>query len=580
MHARSTLRIVATYALISTAWIVGSGMLLDALALGQPTTRLAETLKGIGFVLVTSAALYVLIHRYGRRLAQSEAEYRTLFVSNPNPMWVYDLETLAFLAVNDVAVSKYGYSRHEFLSMTIADIRPPEDLDRLRENVAAVTDGIDEAGIWRHLTKDGTLLWVTITSHVIEFEGRRAELVLAEDVTASIEARRELELVSRRLETVIDAAPVAIVALDVEGRVTLWNPAAERMFGWTEAEVLGTPHPIVPPEAVTEYQEKIGEVFSGGQHIGLELKRMRKDGSSITVRLNSAPLTGENGALLGVLGLLEDVSEAAEVRAELERYREGLEDLVRARTAELEETNEQLAAATAAKSAFLASMSHELRTPLNSIIGFTSLLLQGMVGPLNEEQTRQLDMVSASGQQLLALIDDILDLSRIEVGKVDVAAQRVALADLIEAVERVFRPLTEQSGLVWRCEYDEAVTLLTDPRLAEQVLANLLSNAIKYTVAGSVSLDVRVLADEVRFAVADTGPGIPPDVQTIIFEEFERGPETRRAAIQGTGLGLAISSRIAALLGGRIELSSIQGEGSIFTFVLPASPTSTGPERV
>lgn len=189
-------RLALTYAVIAIGWIGFSDTLLLQLGLDPETLVRYSFMKGLGFVLVTSASLFLLVDRFARASERREREYRELFDLNPNPMWFYDLDTLAFLHVNDAAVSKYGYTREEFAAMTIADIRPREDVERLKFNVESVRSGagepVNESGAWRHITKDGRTLWVDIASHVTEFEGRPAEAVLVRDLTEAHAARQEL----------------------------------------------------------------------------------------------------------------------------------------------------------------------------------------------------------------------------------------------------------------------------------------------------------------------------------------------------------------------------------------------------
>jgi PAS domain S-box-containing protein len=189
-------RLALWYAAIATTWIAFSDGALLWLGLPEEALVTYSFVKGLGFVLVTSVSLYLLGDHVDRMSSRREREYRELFELNPNPMWFYDLKTLAFLKVNDAAVEKYGYSPEEFAEMTIADIRPPEDIDRLHANVAAVLAGsahdASESGAWRHVTKDGRLLWVDITSHRADFDGRAAEVVLVRDLTEAQSARREV----------------------------------------------------------------------------------------------------------------------------------------------------------------------------------------------------------------------------------------------------------------------------------------------------------------------------------------------------------------------------------------------------
>lgn len=447
MRRMHTARIVAMYATIAVVWILFSDGVLFWLGVRSDLVPSYSLLKGLGFVAVTSVALYIVVRRFAAEGAQRERMYRELFDQNPNPMWFYDLETLAFLRVNDAAVRKYGYSRDEFLRMTIADIRPSEDVGRLMENVeatrAAAPGAVDQAGVWRHHTNDGELLWVDITSHVTVYDGRPAEVVLVRDVT-----------------------------------------------------------------------------------------------------------------------------EAHEARLALLSYQQDLERLVSERTAQLERANEELRAATEAKSAFLATMSHELRTPLNSILGFSAILRDGMAGPLTEEQERQVGFLRSSAEHLHALIDDVLDLSRIESGRETVHFAEVALADVVALVDAGIGALASAKGLAWQTAPVPECSVTTDARKLAQILLNVAGNAVKYTTSGGIRLDVALRGDNVRFDVRDTGPGIPIAERHRIFEEFVR-LEPEPAAAEGSGLGLAIAARYARLLGGTLELTESSSHGSTFTLTVP-----------
>ncbi|HEU0265346.1 MAG TPA: PAS domain S-box protein, partial [Geobacterales bacterium] len=198
-ESRAALRIVVIYAVFGLLWIFISDHLAGRMAPDLQTLVGYSSIKGALFILFTALLLYLLLKRSLSFAHASEERYRNLFEINPHPMWVYDLETLSFLAVNDAAITHYGYSRDEFLAMTIKDIRPPEDIPALLENISQVNDGVDEAGVWQHLKKDGSVIAVEITSHVTTFNGRRSEMVLAHDVTAQLRATQELKEAHREL---------------------------------------------------------------------------------------------------------------------------------------------------------------------------------------------------------------------------------------------------------------------------------------------------------------------------------------------------------------------------------------------
>lgn len=243
---------------------------------------------------------------------------------------------------------------------------------------------------------------------------------------------------------------------------------------------------------------------------------------------------------------------------------------------QLAEAKERAEAADRIKSAFLATMSHELRTPLNSIIGFTGILLQGLAGPLNPEQTKQLDMVRSSARHLLALINDVLDISKIEAGQLKVAWAPFDLAASIAKIIGVVTPLAERRNLALRMQLPPGLgQIVSDSRRVEQILLNLLNNAIKFTEQGEVRLEAVATDHAVRIAITDTGMGIkPPDLATL-FQPFRQIDTGLSRSHEGTGLGLAICRRLADLLGGGIGVQSEWGKGSVFTLTLPRKPNAT-----
>lgn len=250
--------------------------------------------------------------------------------------------------------------------------------------------------------------------------------------------------------------------------------------------------------------------------------------------------------------------------------RSRLEELVRDRTAELEVAKEKAQSADRLKSAFLATMSHELRTPLNSIIGFTGILLQRLGGPLNEEQDKQLSMVYNSAKHLLELINDVLDLSKIEAEQLNVAHESFNLRDSLEKVLKTSQPLADSKGISLSADIAPNIgTIISDRRRVEQILLNLLSNAVKFTEQGGVRLRGFVKDRKIVLVVSDSGIGIKPEDMGKLFNAFRQIESGLTRKYDGTGLGLSICKKLAHLLGGEIEAESVWGHGSTFTFSLP-----------
>jgi signal transduction histidine kinase len=262
--------------------------------------------------------------------------------------------------------------------------------------------------------------------------------------------------------------------------------------------------------------------------------------------------------------------ERAEALAAVERARLELEDRVRLRTAELVEAKDAAESADRLKSAFLATMSHELRTPLNSIIGFTGIVLQGLAGPLNPEQSKQLGMVQSSARHLLALINDVLDISKIEAGQLEIACGWFSLRQAVIKAVSTISPLAQAKGIsISSTIAPDVDRIYSDQRRTEQILLNLLSNAVKFTDSGAVTIECRREHDAALVSIRDTGVGIEPEYLQTIFEPFRQADSGLARKHEGTGLGLSICRRLVDRLGGAITVESVPGTGSTFTFQLP-----------
>ncbi|HEV8384160.1 MAG TPA: PAS domain S-box protein [Candidatus Acidoferrales bacterium] len=492
-------------------------------------------------------------------LRRSELRYRLFFESMPHPVWVYDVNSLAFLDVNEAAIRHYGYSRQEFLSMTIKDIRPVEDIPALLNSVRKAESAIEMAGTWVHRKKDGTLIDVEITSHKLEFLSRDARLVVATDVSATKRALGALEVSEEQLRSVVQTANDAIISADHQGQITYFNSAAERIFGYAATEVIGEPLTVLMPKRFHDgHRAGFARYLSTGKaHVvgkTVELAGRRKDGTEFPLELSLAEWKTKDGVFF--TGILSDITE-----------RKRAEDA-------LLKTKNEAERGSKFKDQFLSTMSHELRTPLNAVLGFSELLADERYGKLNEKQYRYVGHIRTGGELLLNLINDILDLSKIEAGRLELGIEEVPVSAAFAEVLNALRPLAEKKSLHVTLGGEAELLVRADAIRLKQILMNLVGNAIKFTPAGG-HIELQALGPEslgdghVRVEVRDSGPGIPIEEQKRIFEAFYR-LRTAGQAPEGTGLGLAITQRLVELHGGELGLQSEPGKGSCFYFTLPA----------
>ncbi len=378
-------------------------------------------------------------------------------------------------------------------------------------------------------------------------------------------ALRESE---ERYRHIINAAADAIISIDEAGLVCEFNRAAEQIFGFCQAELLGKPLTAIIPERLRD-QHMAGlqrYLTSGQRHLprwqNIELPGLTKDGREFPLEVSFSLL--EAGEKKFLTGVLRDITERKHAEVELQQTKEAAE------------------AATQAKSEFLANMSHELRTPMNAIIGFTRLVMRRSKDILPPREQENLGKILISAEHLLALINDILDLSKIEAGRMEVHPADTQVEELVDTCLRTVEP-TIKSERLYLAKAIEAdlPPLFTDPDKLRQILVNLLSNAVKFTPEGSVTVSARRQDGHLTIAVTDTGIGIPGDKIDLIFEEFRQVESSAVRSYGGTGLGLTISRRLARLLGGDVVVQSTVGVGSTFTVTIPldsrpAQPTGRG----
>jgi PAS domain S-box-containing protein len=384
-----------------------------------------------------------------------------------------------------------------------------------------------------------------------------------------------------RFRELLEAAPDAILQVDAEGKIILLNRVTEDMFGYTREELLGQPVEILIPQEL--HARHIEHRAHYRQHpmtrtmgSGLALEGIRKDGSRFPVEISLSPSPSQEE--FRITAIVRDITERRVAEEGLRKIREEYTQRLADSNTELELTNRELERANRLKTEFLASMSHELRTPLHTIIGFSELLGEELEGPLNPKQLRFVRHIHKDSLHLLDLINDILDISKIEAGRLELRPEAFDFSALVTESLASVRTLADAKSLVLEASVDVPVALEADRLRIRQVLVNLLSNAIKFTPEhGRIRVEAHVQDAFIVISVADTGIGIPTDELPFIFDKFHQVGATTLGVREGTGLGLAITQRLVEQHGGLIWVDSQPGKGSTFFLTLPLiTPKSAG----
>ena len=393
---------------------------------------------------------------------------------------------------------------------------------------------------------------------------------------------RELLESEARFSEIVRSAMDAIVLFDADGKISVLNGTAERMFGTTAAEAIGTSITTFFPEATSEsLMTTICSAAESGRGGGVDAQGGSEAPHAFVARRANAedfPIEASVSCLETPIGrtytlIARDISERVRQQGALEEQATSLADSAR----ELKELNDELnrrqvelERAMTARSRFYASMSHELRTPINAVLGYSTLLLERIYGPLNEKQAEGIERTQKAARHLLELVNDVLDLSKIEAGKIELRLQPVEFPSLIEDLFVTVRPLADEHGSVLTLDHrsDDPVRVISDPRRLRQILLNLLSNAIKFGRGKPIQVITEPTEDSgVAIHVIDQGEGISDADQERIFQEFVQLGKTQLQ--DGTGLGLPISRRLAELLHGSLTVTSTIGQGSSFRLELP-----------
>ena len=539
-----------------------------------------------------------LDHMSTAELRKSLAQYRSLY--DDAPVMMHSIDRQGCIAqVNDHWLQRLGYERHEVIGRHLTDFLTAASQDHA---VRVVLPRFFETGRvdsqpYAYVQKNGEVIEVLVSAFGVRGDDGAvsSSIAVVVDITERTKAERELRRVNADLEILdrfffLSIDMICIAGYD--GYFKKINPAWERVLGFTRDELLAKPFiEFVHPDDVEATIEQATRLAAGGPTvIEFENRYRTRDGTYRRLLWSATPFAEREQ----IYAITRDVTEQREYErmlldshAELNLHAADLEEArnrVEAQSVELAQTAQELEAArdgaeraTRAKSEFLANMSHEIRTPMNGVIGMNQLLIETQ---LNEEQLGYAQAVRDSGQALLGLINDILDLSKLEAGKFELEIIAFDVHAIVDGIAKLLRHQAVDKGIGFEVQVDSAVpsALRGDASRIRQLLFNLVGNAIKFTAQGTVTIEVRLVEggppshQRLRFSVTDTGVGLSPDQAAHIFESFSQADSSTTRRFGGTGLGLSICRLLAEMMGGEIDVESTEGVGSTFWFRVDFEP--------
>ena len=545
---------------------------------GTEPKRLCDAITGMqGFV---DRAMVVIGQAYLARKEELVAEQRLRwFIDSVQDYSILTLDPNGIVTTwNSGAERLKGYRADEIVGQHFSIFYPPEERDKAKTELdIAVRDGRFEDEGWR-VRKDGTRFWANIVLTPVRDEkgALRGFGKVTRDFTERRRAAEELAHAHRFVDSVLEAIPAMVFVKQASDLTFVrLNKAGEELLGVARGELVGkSDHDLFPKDEADFFVQKDREVLARGELVTIEEEPLHSKSGLRWLHTKKIPIVDDQGRPIYLLGISLDITEARHAKERVEQLNR-----------RLAEQNDELVRVNRAKSDFLAMMSHELRTPLNSIIGFSEVLLDQKFGALNDRQARYIRNVNESGRHLLNLINDLLDLSKIEAGRLEIVPHPCAPRSLAADAVATLQPLADQKRIRVDIEAPGAAPLVVtaDAARFKQALYNLLSNAIKFTPVGGhvrVGCGAAPQAGWVRTTVTDDGAGIAPEDAPRLFTAFTQLENAKEQG--GTGLGLALTKQIVELMGGKIGVSSAGGRGATFWIDLPVytSATTSAPTTV
>ncbi len=500
-----------------------------------------------------------------RRLERDAQRRRVLFKQARDGIVL--LRDGKVLEANRSFADMIGWPLEDVSRLEIADWDTRfSDMEQYRTSMA-LNPSVSDISEARFRRRDGSFIHVEITSSSVEWDEQPVLFCICRDISERKRTDDALRQSEQQFREFVEFLPLLAWTAQSDGATFFYNKRWSEFTGQampSKPDSSWNPplHPDDRPRVVQEWQK----AKASGCDFTCEYRVRRHDGVYHWFLSRGVPLRDEQGNIFRWVGTSVDIDEMKQAEAVLETK-------IVERTHDLQLARDEARAASRVKDVFLATMSHELRTPLNSIIGFSDLILAGLTGPITDEQRLQLGLINRSGHQLLELISDVLDISKVEAGHLNINIGPLPMRELLQDKFRAFRLQAEDHGLHLTCDIDAAdVTVLGDGRRVRQILANLLSNAIKYSDRGQITLRALRSSDALRIEVQDQGIGIAARDLPQLFTPFHRIDGDGSRVREGTGLGLAIAKRLVESMNGTLGVESQPGVGSTFWFTLPLAP--------
>ncbi|NMW20675.1 MAG: PAS domain S-box protein [Chlorobiaceae bacterium] len=482
---------------------------------------------------------------------QSEERFRAMFEEHSAVQLIIDHETARIIDANHAAANFYGWSIEELRRKSMYEINTLS-VEQAKHEIEKNSQSGQGPLSFKHRRADGSVRDVEILRKIIKIKGKDLSYAIINDVTE----RKQAEITLKKMSVAVEQSPAIVVMTDAEGNIEYVNPQFTECTGYTIEEAKGQNPRILQsglmPKSV--YEDLWKTILAGNIWRG-ELQNKKKNGELFWERVVVSAIRNPDGEITNFVAVKEDITEQKILTDALIASKEKAEE------------HDRL------KSAFLANISHEIRTPMNGILGFSELLKEPHLSA--EEQAEYIDLMQRSGNRMLNLINDLIDISRIEAGETMLQVTETPVNELLHDVCTFFKPQAKAKGLRLSCTAglsDNESIIVSDQAKIHQILTNLVQNALKFTHTGGIEIDYTRKGSMLTFCVSDTGIGIPVEIQNRIFDRFLQVDNSLTRTHEGSGLGLSISKAYVGMLGGTIWVESEEGKGSTFIFTIPYNP--------